>query len=186
MMCRRIRAKIKKSGAMINMKTLRMLTGLFAFMLVLPGASAVCPVCSVAVGAGVGLSRWLGIDDVISGIWIGALVVSSALWFVSWLDKKTIVFRFRRILVLGLFYLVFVLPLYWMEFIGQSCNMFWGIDKLLLGIILGSAVFSGAVSLHNLLKRKNNNKVYFSYQKVIIPVASLVILSIIFYFLVRC
>ena len=26
-------------------------------------ALAICPVCTVAVGAGIGLSRWLGIDD---------------------------------------------------------------------------------------------------------------------------
>jgi len=32
---------------------------------------AVCPVCTVAAGAGVGLSRWLGIDDIIIGLWVG-------------------------------------------------------------------------------------------------------------------
>ena len=35
-------------------------------------AKAICPVCTVAVGAGIGLSRWLGIDDSITGLWIGA------------------------------------------------------------------------------------------------------------------
>ncbi|MEA3343460.1 MAG: hypothetical protein U9Q92_04795 [archaeon] len=168
------------------MNKLRILIPLFTLMLAPSTVFAVCPVCSVAVGAGVGLSRWLGIDDVISGIWIGALVVSSALWLISWLDKKNIKFMFRKISVLASFYLTVLLPLYWMGFIGPSCNTFWGLDKLLLGIILGSAVFSAAALLHNSLKKKNNNKVYFSYQKVIIPVASLVIISIIFYFLVRC
>lgn len=32
-------------------------------------ALAVCPICTVAVGAGVGLSRCLGIDDSITGLW---------------------------------------------------------------------------------------------------------------------
>ena len=34
-------------------------------------AQAVCPVCIVAVGAGLGLSEYLGIDDTIAGVWIG-------------------------------------------------------------------------------------------------------------------
>ena len=40
---------------------------------------AICPLCVVAVGAGLGLSRWLGVDDVVSSIWIGALLVSMIL-----------------------------------------------------------------------------------------------------------
>jgi len=35
-----------------------------------------CPVCTIAVTAGVGLSRWLGVDDLISGLWVGGLLVS--------------------------------------------------------------------------------------------------------------
>ncbi|MCX6758247.1 MAG: hypothetical protein NTX14_00895, partial [Candidatus Nealsonbacteria bacterium] len=48
-------------------------------------ALAVCPICTVAVGAGLGLSRWFGIDDSISGLWIGGLIVSFILWTIDWL-----------------------------------------------------------------------------------------------------
>ena len=144
----------------------------------------VCPVCTAAVGSGVGLCRWLGIDDIISGIWIGALIVSSTIWFLSWLDGKEVRFRFRGGLVLGSFYLIFILPLYWMGTIGHSCNVIWGVDKLLVGLVLGSLGFSGSVRLHNSLKEKNNNKVYFPYQKVVVPVSFLIIESVIFYFIV--
>jgi hypothetical protein len=41
----------------------------------------VCPVCTIAVAGGVGLCRYLGIDDLISGAWIGALLFS--LFFVD-------------------------------------------------------------------------------------------------------
>ncbi len=145
---------------------------------------AVCPVCTVAVAGGVELSRWLGVDDVISGLWIGALIISSALWFSSWMDSKSI--KINRILVLGSFYLIVILPLYWMKLIDFSCNLLFGFDKLLLGIISGSIVFSGSIILNNLLKKKNNNKVYFPYQKVIIPVLFLIIGSIIFYLVTIC
>ena len=49
---------------------------------------AVCPVCTVAVGAGVGISRLIGIDDSITGVWIGGLIISSGLWMGDFIRKK--------------------------------------------------------------------------------------------------
>ena len=46
-----------------------------------------CPVCAVAVGFGLGLSRWLKIDDAISGLWIGALIVSLSFILAKWTRK---------------------------------------------------------------------------------------------------
>jgi len=51
-------------------------------------ALAVCPICTLAVGAGVGLSRWLGIDDTISGLWVGGLIVSLIYWTIDWLGEE--------------------------------------------------------------------------------------------------
>ena len=149
-------------------------------------ALAVCPVCSVAVAGGLGISRWLGIDDVISGIWVGGLIVSLIAWFISWLNEKNIKFKFRQPLVAVLFYLIVILPLYWTGLISYSCSQLWGFNKLLIGIFFGSLIFSLGVWIHNLLKKKNNNKVYFSFQKVVIPVSFLIIASIIFYFITKC
>lgn len=56
-------------------------------------AYAICPLCTVAVGAGVGVSRSLGIDDVIVGLWIGGLLVSSSMWLFEWLKGKEVVKR---------------------------------------------------------------------------------------------
>jgi len=41
----------------------------FAFFSTVP-AWAQCPVCTVAIGGSVLLSRYLGIDDLIIGIWV--------------------------------------------------------------------------------------------------------------------
>jgi len=49
---------------------------------------AVCPLCTVAVGAGLGVSRVIGIDDAISGIWIGGLIISGGLWMGDFIKKK--------------------------------------------------------------------------------------------------
>ena len=158
---------------------------LFLFLtlgLLIPGLSqAVCMVCTIAVGAGVGLCRWLGIDDLISGAWIGGLIVSMIVWFLDWLDKKGIKFKFRRLIIIVLFYFIVLSPLYLMGIMGHPLNKFWGIDKLLFGIITGSLVFIVSVCLNNFLKKKNQGKAFFPFQKVVLPILSLIIVSLIFY-----
>lgn len=37
---------------------------------------AFCPVCTIAVGAGVGIAEKFGVDDTIIGLWVGGLTVS--------------------------------------------------------------------------------------------------------------
>jgi hypothetical protein len=146
---------------------------------------AFCPVCVVAVGAGLELSHYLGIDDTITGLWIGALLIALSAWTVEWLVKKNIKFKREKIVVYGAYYGLTLFPLYWYGFMGQDNHFFWGVDKLLLGIILGSLVFHFGGIWHFKLKKKNNNKVYFPFQKVVIPVGLLTLLSFIFYFLTR-
>lgn len=159
---------------------------LIASVLVLSSskALAVCPICTVAVGAGVGFSRWLGIDDVISGLWIGGLTVSMIAWTIDWLDRKNIHFRGRKISIALLYYLLLVPPLYWADIMGHPLNTLWGIDRLLLGILLGSGVFLLAVLGYDWLKKNNGNKSHFPFQKVAMPVASLLLVSLVFYFLI--
>ena len=148
-------------------------------------AKAVCPVCTVAVTAGVGLSRWLGIDDTITSLWIGGLTVSMIIWTINWLDKKKIVFMGRKVLVVLMYYFFIYLGLKIPDLIGHPLNTYWGIDKLLLGIIIGSLGFILGAWIYYYLKAKNNDRAYFPFQKVVMPISPLIILSIIFYFLTR-
>ncbi|MDI6777881.1 MAG: hypothetical protein QMD77_01710 [Patescibacteria group bacterium] len=147
-----------------------------------PLAHAVCPVCTVAVGAGLGLAQWLGIDDSISGLWIGGLAVSLIAWTIDWLNRKNIRFTGRKILVAVGYYLLLVAPLWWKGLIGHPLNTLCGIDKLLFGIILGTVLFVAGVALHNYLRRRNENKSYFKGQKIVSGIAPLIIASIILYF----
>ncbi len=149
-------------------------------------AQAVCPVCTIAVGAGVGLCRWLGIDDVLSGIWIGGLIVSMIGWALSWLNKKQIRFPLRPLAVAVFFYLIVILPLYSMGIMGNAYNKFWGMDKLFLGMIFGSLAFILAVWFNSFLKKMNQGKVFFPFQKVVIPILFLIITTIIFHYVVGC
>ena len=148
-------------------------------------AQAVCPVCTVAVGAGLGLSRWLGIDDTITGIWIGGLTVSLIGWTINWLNKKNIVFYGRKIAITLGYYALIIGPLYYQEIIGHELNKLWGVDKLILGVITGSLGFLSFALWYEKLKQKNNGHAYFPLQKVAMPVGILAILSLIFYFLTK-
>lgn len=153
-------------------------------------AFTMCPICTAAAGTAIGLSRWLGIDDSITGLWIGGLIVSMIIWTINWLDKKNIKFKGRAFVITLGYYLLIVIPLYFMVIRGNSSNLLrvgvsGEIDKLLLGIIAGSFSFWFGASWHYFLKEKNQGKAYFPFQKVVMPIAPLLILSLIFYFLTK-
>lgn len=148
-------------------------------------ALAACPVCVAAVGAGIGLAQYLGVDDVISGIWIGGLIVALIAWTIKWLDRKNIHFHGRKILITVCYYLSVILPLQWQKIIGNALNKLWGFDKILLGMCLGSVVFFASILLCNYLRRQNNNKSYFMFQKITTTVLALVVLSVIFYYITK-
>ncbi|MEI8054908.1 MAG: hypothetical protein WCH10_02770 [bacterium] len=145
-------------------------------------AFAICPLCTFAVGAGIGLAQYLGIDDTITGIWVGGLVVSLIAWTIHWLDKKNVHFYGRKIFITIVYYALTIVPLYIYGIMGHALNKMWGIDKILLGIIVGSIIFFSGVISYGQLKKKNNDKAYFPFQKVIIPIWLLIILSIVFYY----
>jgi hypothetical protein len=148
---------------------------------------AVCPVCTIAVIGGMELSRWLGVDDTITGAWIGGLVISLSLWLVSWLRKKKINFRGLTAATLILFYGTTLLSLYWMKMIwAENCPKLWGYDNLLVGIVFGSLAFAIGVGLNVFLKKLNRGKAYFPFQKVVLPIIFLIIVSVIFHFITKC
>jgi len=156
-------------------------------LLFLPGAAlAFCPVCTIAVGAGIGFSRYLGIDDTITGLWVGGLLISLSMWTIDWLEKKRKKTSLSlSILIFVLYYALVLIPLYYTNFIGHPLNRFWGLDKLILGTLIGSIFFFAAGAWYQYLKKRNGNKPHFPWQKVIMPVSTLIILSFIFYFITR-
>jgi len=149
---------------------------------------AICPVCIVAVGAGLGLSEYLGIDDSIAGVWIGGLLIGLSVWTINYANKKKWLNKYQQIrnyFIFLAYYLMVIWPLYSQDFIGDPFNQLFGVDKLLLGIVVGSLVFPLAVRLYEILKQKNGGHAHFPFEKVVIPVSALMIFSLIFYFLTR-
>lgn len=149
-------------------------------------ASAVCPVCTVAVAGGLGISRWLGIDDFITSIWIGGLALSVSAWCWNFLKKKGKLNGASGIAVLLLVYASILLPLYMLKYIGDPQNTLWGYDKIILGVIVGTAVFWLGAFTNAQLKKRNEGKAYFRFQKVVLPVSLLLIASAGYYIYCKC
>lgn len=146
-------------------------------------ALAACPVCTIAVGGMMVLLERYGVDNTISGVWIGGFILSTALWAISGLARKNIKFFSMEMLVLLFFYLSLVAPLYWKEIIGVQGKTIWGVDRAILGMLLGGLIFHFTHLNYLKIKTKNGGKPWFPFQRVVMPVTSLAILSLIFYFL---
>ena len=56
----------------------------------IPRVMAHCPLCTAATIVGVGITRSAGLDDSIIGVFVGAMIISSALWVIKILKKKNI------------------------------------------------------------------------------------------------
>jgi hypothetical protein len=168
------------------MKRLKIFSGLLAInFLITFSASAFCPLCVMAVGAGLGLSRWFGIDDTISSLWIGGLLVAVSAWTINWLKGKKVNFKGMNFLTYLAYYAMVIIPLYMTGIIGHPFNRLWNIDKIILGIIVGSVALYYMEAGYDYLKKKNNNHAHFPFQKVVMPVGALLILSFVFYFITK-
>lgn len=157
------------------------LAALTAFLLTTAQVQAVCPVCTVAVAGGLGISRVLGIDDSVTGIWVGGLILSSGLWLADWIGKRGWKVPQKEVVSTGLFFLMVIPPLYWADMIGLPGNTLWGVDKLVLGTVVGTLIFFSGVGIDKWLRTTNEGRVYIYYQKVIVPVFLLSLASFVFY-----
>ena len=158
------------------------LGGIGTLILSVP-AHAMCPICTIAIGAGLGLSRWLGISDTVSGIWIGSLLFSASMWTINWLRSKKKTFKGMAPIVFIAYYALTIIPLYLTGIMGHPYNKFLGADRLLFGMIVGSFAFVSAVWVYELIKKKNGGKSWFPFQKVVMPVGFTIIASLIMYFI---
>ncbi|MDO4870477.1 MAG: hypothetical protein Q3996_00030 [Candidatus Saccharibacteria bacterium] len=146
---------------------------------------AVCPICTVTVGAGLALAEKIGVDMLVVSVWVGGLLASMTMWSINWLETKQKTFKFYRLVMVLLFYVLTFITLHFTDFLWNEGNTLFGIDKIILGTAAGTAVFIGASQFYQYLKQKNNGHAHFPFEKVVIPIISLVILSIIAYFLTK-
>ena len=158
-----------------------MLFALVVAIMIVPAAMAVCPVCTVAVGAGLEGMRLLGVDDVITGIWAGGLTLSLFFWTAGWLKKHNVKSVFWQIVVPFVFYYGLLALVYALPGVEFGAATLWGIDKFLLGIIVGTIAFYMGARWYIKIKRDNGGHAKFAFQKVVVPLSFLIIASVVFW-----
>lgn len=143
-----------------------------------------CPVCTVTVIAGLGISRLLGIDDTVSSIWIGGLILSLSFITITWIAKKWPKFnpKYYTVPTFVIMYLFVLIPLKLDGTIGIISNTILGIDKIIFGIFIGSVTLLAGALLDK-LQRKKFPKIFFPFQKVVFPVALLILISVVMFIL---
>lgn len=161
-----------------------LLVSVFVFNFSLFNASPVsahCPLCVAGAAVGVSLARYVGVDDSITGIWIGALLGALSFWLFNWLVSKKVKFIAENKLFFkpGIYSLVWGATLwsfYKFQLIIRMTQIF-GFDKLTFGMIIGGIAFY----IIDSIKLKH----YFNYQKIIISLGSMTILSLLMYILIN-
>lgn len=162
-------------------------------LLVAPPAEAHCPLCVGGAAAGLTLSRLLGIDDSITGVWLAALTGALAFWTDSWLSKKRKISFAKPLIYIGFFGFL-IWPLYAFNdyfltafkfvLINKHAGQIFGVDKLTFGILSGGIIFY-LVDLVDDLLIKRHGKVYFQFQRVIVPLLAMLALSLGIYILIN-
>ncbi len=159
--------------------------------------SAHCPLCTAGAVAGIGTARYLGVDDSIVGLFLGAFIVSTALWFNKWLVKKKVKIPFQEVVLVLLSFALLAVPLYtagiitnfeMVKSMPEHHSMLgmgiYGIDKLLFGMITGTLFVWGAFSFSDYLKKKKG-KVLYPYQGLSFMFIILVVLSLTFWLITK-
>lgn len=170
----------KKSERTMKKALMLMLAIAVAFIGVLPAVMAHCPLCTGATIVGVGITRSLGLDDSIVGVFVGGMIISTALWVDKILKRKNIGTRGDdKLKLASLIILTSILTLitfYYAGLFGRG-NEFriLGIESILVGGFSGGIVSLGAFYYSNYLKNKNGGKTLFSYQTMMISLIALIV-----------
>ena len=160
-----------------------LLISLFSLILVLPNVMAHCPLCTGATIIGVGITRSLGWDDSIVGIFVGAMIVSSALWVNNILKKRNIggnsVLRIGSITLITS--VLTVLSFYFAGIFGlANTYRIFGMEKIIFGTISGAVVTFAAFFASNEIKRRKG-RTLFSYQTLIFTIGALILNALTFW-----
>lgn len=149
-------------------------------------ANPACAVCTIAVGASLEIARSLGVDDSVVGVWAGAFLVLIGYWTIKWFDKKNWHFKGRDALILiisvamiGFMYISQMT--YHAEVIG-----FLYIDPFLFSVLIGALALILSSDLYQWMKKRNGGHAHFPFEKVLLPVAVLFLLSLYFNYYPIC
>ncbi len=169
------------------LKTLSFLLVPSTYLLFPSLVSAHCPLCVAGAAFGITLTRWVGVDDSITGVWVAAFLGAISFWTYSLASSKISLSPAKKSLAKPLIYvLIFGLTLwsfYKFQLIIRMSQIF-GLDKLTFGMLAGGTLFYLVDILDNFVIKKEG-KVLFPYQRIVVSLGSMALLSLLIYILIN-
>lgn len=149
-------------------------------------ANPACAVCTVAVGASLEIARHFGVDDSVVGVWSGALLALVGYWTIKWFDKKGWNFYGRDITLIVLSVaMIGFMYISQMVYTPKPLLIFY-LDPFLFSTILGAIVLIASSAFYQWMKARNGGHAHFPFEKVVVPVAALALLSLYFNYYPIC
>ncbi|MBI4017652.1 MAG: hypothetical protein HY366_01755 [Candidatus Aenigmarchaeota archaeon] len=164
------------------------LAGVLFFLASARTVSAHCPLCTAATGALVATSRVAGLDDVITGTFLGAFTVSTAFWLARAVSSRLRAHKSRYARLSAHPYVLttasLALTLAGLQLSGilsVFAPRIFGVDKLLLGTVLGAVVSVAAFELHSTIRRSNGGRNHIPFQGIVLPLLILIVIDALLY-----
>lgn len=149
-------------------------------------ANPACAVCTVAVGASLEIARSLGVDDSVVGVWAGAFLVLLGYWTIKWFDKKNWNFKWRNpIILITSVAMIGFMYISQMQYHAEVIGIFY-LDPFLFSVLVGALVMILASDFYQWMKARNGGHAHFPFEKVVVPVAALLIASLYFNYFPIC
>lgn len=142
-------------------------------------ANPACAVCTVAVGASLEIARRYGVDDAVVGVWAGAMLALLGYWLILWFEKKGWNFPLRNLLLMAVSIGSIGFMYVEMPYNPKIIGIFY-MDSLLFATLLGAATFIYVSKFYQWMKARNGGHAHFPFEKVVLPVLALALLSVYF------
>ena len=115
----------------------------------------------------------------------------------KYIEKKKINFKLQAFILVLLSFLLLAVPFYFADIITNFEMVrsmpehhsilgmgYYGIDKILFGMILGTILISGVFSFSDYIKEKNGKRL-FAYQGMVFMLAALAVFSLILWLITK-
>lgn len=159
--------------------TILLVIALFLMMTGKALANPACAVCTVAVGASLEIARRYGVDDAVVGVWAGAMLALLGYWLILWFEKKNWNFPLRSPILMAVSIASIGFMYFEIPYSPKIIGIFY-MDPLLFSTLLGALTFIYVSKFYQWMKAKNGGHAHFPFEKVVLPVLALALLSVYF------
>lgn len=137
-------------------------------------ANPACPVCTIAVGASLGIARKIGLDDNIVGLWAGGFLALMGYWMIIWFEARKLNFWGRNFILISSS-VAMIGFMYISELDYSPVNILYVLylDSFLFSTILGALIVVYTSKLYQFMKARNNGRAHFPFEKVVLPLLGL-------------